>query len=242
MWAVVASNYRISHFISQIIRPIIDQAEEPSTSTEDLLSRIEHVNENEDIEDCVIGSMDVKALYPMIDIEFSVDRCAEMIFESNVEFKNIDVEEVGLYLALTVDRDKLIDAGLEKFCPTRKTSRGRPPTITGSGVNDNKEKRWKPWEPSVEKPNMEEQRKMVCYALGVTMKTTLKNHIFRFHDQIRKQKNGGAIGVKAAGDIATLFMVWWDREFKKMVLDEGIDMKLYTRYVDDENIVCKALP
>ena len=240
--AVVASNYQISHFISQSIRPIIDQAEEPSTSTEDLLSRIEHVNENEDIEDCVIGSMDVKALYPMIDIEFSVDRCAEMIFESNVEFKNIDVEEVGLYLALTVDRDKLIDAGLEKFCPTRKTSRGRPPTITGSGVNDNKEKRWEPWEPSVVKPNMEEQRKMVCYALGVTMKTMLKNHIFRFHDQIRKQKNGGAIGVKAAADIATLFMVWWDREFKKRVLDEGIDMKLYTRYVDDENIVCKAIP
>ena len=48
--------------------------------------------------------------------------------------------------------------------------------------------------------------------------------------------------MKAAGDIAGLFMVWWDREFKKRVKDEHIDMKLYTRYVDDENIVCKAVP
>ena len=83
---------------------------------------------------------------------------------------------------------------------------------------------------------------MVCFALGVAMKTTLRNHIFRFHDQIRKQQNGGAIGVKAAGDIAGLFMVWWDREFKARVREEEIDMKMYTRYVDDETVVCKAIP
>ena len=80
---------------------------------------------------------------------------------------------------------------------------------------------------------------MVCFALGIAMKTTLKNHIFRFNDQIRKQTNGGAIGVKAAGDIAALFMVWWDKTFKQKVVEE---LKLYSRYVDDEHIVCEALP
>ena len=53
--------------------------------------------------------------------------------------------------------------------------------------------------------------------------------------------HGGAIGVKAAEDIAALFMIWWDREFKKGVSDREIYMKLYTRYVDDENIVCKSI-
>ena len=31
----------------------------------------------------------------------------------------------------------------------------------------------------------------------------MKNHIFRFKDEIRKQGNRGAIGVKEAGDIAS---------------------------------------
>jgi hypothetical protein len=94
----------------------------------------------------------------------------------------------------------------------------------------------------VEKPNEEESKRMMSFALGVAMKTTLKNHIFRFNDEIRKQENGGAIGVKAAGDIASLFMVWWDREFIKRVQEEQMDMKLYTRYVDDDPIVCKTVP
>ena len=88
-------------------------------------------------------------------------------------------------------------------------------------------------------PNEDDQKKMMCYALGTAMKTTLKNHIFRFNDQIRKQTNGGAIGVKAAGDIAALFMVWWDKTFKQKVTEE---LKLYSRYVDDEHVVCETLP
>ena len=48
--------------------------------------------------------------------------------------------------------------------------------------------------------------------------------------------------MKAAGDIAGLFMVWWDRVFKRKVEEEGIDMKMYARYVDDENIVSEAVP
>ena len=75
---------------------------------------------------------------------------------------------------------------------------------------------------------------MACHTLGIAMKTTLTNHIFRFNDQIRKQTSGGAIGVKAAGDIASLFMVWWDRTFKQKVAQE---LKLYSRYLDDEHVL-----
>ena len=90
--AVVASNYRISHFISSIIRPIIEEAEEPCNSTEDFLSRIEKVNNEEDLEGCIIGSMDVTALYPSIDIEFSVDKCVELIQQSNVQFNHVNLD------------------------------------------------------------------------------------------------------------------------------------------------------
>ena len=61
----------------------------------------------------------------------------------------------------------------------------------------------------------EETKKMLAETLGSAMETILRNHIFRFNDEIRKQVTGGAIGVKAAGDIAALFMCWWDEEFLK---------------------------
>ena len=74
------------------------------------------------------------------------------------------------------------------------------------------------------------------------MRTVLKNHIFRFNEEIRKQMSGGAIGVKAAGDIANLFMCWWDQEFLKKVNETLKELNLYLRYVDDEYIVCEIIP
>ena len=135
--------------------------------------------------------------------------------------------------------EELRKNGIEQFCPTRK-HKGKKPTITGSGSERNESKRWKCRNKSGNKPNKEQQRKMMTTALGVAMRTTLKNHIFVFNGEVRKQSKGGAIGVKAAGDIAGLFMIWWDRKFKEKVREEGLQMKMYTRYVDDETIVCKA--
>ena len=55
----------------------------------------------------------------------------------------------------------------------------------------------------------------------------LKNHIFRFKEEIRKQSSRGAIGVKAAGDIASLFMCWWDKEFLEKVNEILRPLNLY---------------
>ena len=39
-----------------------------------------------------------------------------------------------------------------------------------------------------------------------------------------------------AGDVANLFMVWWDKELKTRLHAERILLELYSRYVDDGNI------
>ena len=71
---MVASNYRMSHFISTILQPVIQEAKHPCHSTEDMLSRVKRINETVDLSNCIIGSMDVKALYPSIDIDFAVEK------------------------------------------------------------------------------------------------------------------------------------------------------------------------
>lgn len=52
---------------------------------------------------------------------------------------------------------------------------------------------------------------------------------------------GGGIGVGIAGDVSNLFMVWWDRKLYKEIIDKGLVMKHYCRYVDDTNVVIKAI-
>ena len=239
--AVVACNYRMSHFISTILQPVIQQAKYPCNSTEDMLSRVKRVNETVDLTNCIIGSMDVKALYPSIDIDFAVEKCVEMILQSSVSFENVNTDELGLYLSLTVDKMELEKENLMKYSATRKR-RGKNPTITGCGTKEKEEERWECWNKPTVKPAEEELRRMVAYALGVAMRTVLKNHIFRFKDEIRKQANGGAIGVKAAGDVAALLMVWWDRAFLERVNEVLKDMNLYLRYVDDEYVICEVIP
>ena len=80
---------------------------------------------------------------------------------------------------------------------------------------------------------------MVAFALAKSLEMTLCNHIFCFGNKLYLQTKGGAIGVEIAGDVANLFMVWWYRHLKGKLEDEGIKVKIYSRYVDDINIVCE---
>ena len=92
-------------------------------------------------EDTVVGSLDVKALYPSIEIDFATEKCVEMIQKSQVNFKNVNTEELGLYLSLTMSEKELEEAGIRKHCAKRKIS-VKKPTITGCGMNEKENERW----------------------------------------------------------------------------------------------------
>ena len=112
---------------------------------------------------------------------------------------------------------------------------GRPPTITSSGKSKDYEKRWNNWTRPLRKATEEMSRKLLMKAFEIALKLVMKNHIFTFNDENFKQLSGGAIGVSIAGDVANLFMVWWDRELKSRLSVERILIELYSRYVDDGN-------
>ena len=239
--AVVASNYRISHFLSMIFRPLIKESVDVCESTEDLLSRIRECNQQQNLDKCIVGSMDVKALYPSIDIKFSVEKCEQLLCESDIEFRHIDVDELGLFLSLTSIKEELEMKDIYRYCPTR-ANKDRAPTLTSSGTNKSVKKRWSGWTKGKEKPDSDtEIKRMVALALARSLEATLNNHIFCFENKLYRQTKGGAIGVGIAGDVANLFMVWWDRQLKKKLQDEGIKVRMYSRYVDDINIVCEAI-
>ena len=72
------------------------------------------------------------------------------------------------------------------------------------------------------------------------MSVIMKNHVYTFNNEIKKQIKGGPIGLKLAGVLAQIFMIWWDQEFARKLKDVGIEQRMNQRYVDDINIAAKA--
>ena len=66
-----------------------------------------------------------------------------------------------MYLAVTTSPEVLTKLGIGDVCPTRKTNKGRPPTITASGSEEQKEKRFKPWNLPVRQPDERAKRIML---------------------------------------------------------------------------------
>ena len=67
----------------------------------------------------------------------------------------------------------------------------------------------------------------------------MSNHHYTFDGNIRRQSDGGSIGVDLTGEIVRNVMSWWDIIFVKLVGKFGISLELYKRYVDDS---LEALP
>ena len=61
----------------------------------------------------------------------------------------------------------------------------------------------------------------------------MKNHTYRWNQELKLQGKGGGIGDKLAQAAARLYLIWWDREFLCLVRSSGLVIRVYKRYVDD---------
>ena len=82
---------------------------------------------------------------------------------------------------------------------------------------------------------------MLTEALKVVLEVIMKNHIYDFNNEMRRQKEGGAIGMDITGELAKVFMVWWDKQVLQKLSDLGISPSLYKRYVDDVNVATDSV-
>ena len=58
----------------------------------------------------MVGSLDVKALYPNLDIPYAAEKIAQEFYESSIEIldESVDTFQLGLYLVLTCSEEELI--------------------------------------------------------------------------------------------------------------------------------------
>lgn len=72
-----------------ILRPVWQEAETVCQSTEEMLAAIKKLNESGELDaDCTIGSADVKALYPSIDVNLAAEKVAEIFLETRAVSTN----------------------------------------------------------------------------------------------------------------------------------------------------------
>ena len=81
---------------------------------------------------------------------------------------------------------------------------------------------------------------MLAKALYIAIKFTMENHVYAFASTMKKQAKGGPIGLELTGEIANIYMAWWDTKFKEQLEVNGFKVFAYKRYVDDINMIVKC--
>ena len=228
---------RLSHLLSQVLRELIPHNDTHCDSTEDLLAEIEKVNNTNRVNPrWKVGSLDIEALYPSLDIPKCAEIVTKMLYESEIKVKNIKWKEVMLYIRHMWNDDQIRDKNLFEYCPRRRTLRGRPPTFQSSGSDLHEEDRFKSWVFNEIEPDEDTEKRMFSIAIGIMVIKTITNHGYQYNNTIYKQEIGGAIGLELVGVIAKVYMCWWDKQLLQRIAAENIKVELYKRYEDDCNI------
>ena len=105
----------------------------------------------------------------------------------------------------------------------------------------NPSERYKPWNDAEETPDKATTKRMLAEALNIAVQFTMKNHLYQFDGKVMRQKRGGPIGPGLTGDVAQVFMVWWDQQMIKKLEANGMRVLLYLRYVDDIIVVVRDM-
>ena len=149
--AVRAHNGQLGFMLVKVLDAVSDilakQNGTESISTEDTIATIEEkINRNDDIEDLVFFSTDVKSLYPSLDGKRCAAIIARLVRESTLVVEDVNWEEAALYIALNLDRNKVEELGLKEVIPAwrRAGGRGRHPGIVTKEVRGplQEEKDW----------------------------------------------------------------------------------------------------
>ena len=108
-------------------------------------------------------------------------------------------------------------------------------------VMDDVKERWK-FRKNPDSYSSEERSKVMSLLIECLVKITFESHLYLWKGQIRKQKEGGPIGLRATGSCAKVVMDDWLKKFREKLEEQGIEVYLITKYVDDVLVVARNVP
>ena len=165
-------------------------------STQDMLASIEEKinNNNLNIEELVFFSTDVKSLYPSLEVVPCASIVARMLVESRLEVEGVNWDQAVYYLAVTLDRAKVMELGLEEVVPKWRKARGRAPGIITKEVRSPLQEQ-KDWGASLFFPptratTREEKKKVLSLCIEQGLLAALGSHLYTWHREVKEQQEG----------------------------------------------------
>ena len=77
-----------------------------------MIAEINKANDIQEDDDLIIRSADVVALYFSLGIGITINKMCEVFYESSVKVEDVDYDELGLYLVLTIKPEELEELNL----------------------------------------------------------------------------------------------------------------------------------
>ena len=247
--ATISPNGQASHLISMVLNQLADVFDEGSEckSKEEMIAEMDKVNRRNDIEQMIVGSTDVKALYPSLLAIPSTDIIVEVFMQTELQIEGIDWVEVGKYLKINLSATEIDTLGLKEVISTRAKVGGRSPGMTtaeimGKLYREEGEDVQSLFNPPERRPTEDEKKIMLSQVIRVAMLAVLQNHTYQFkNNEARLQSDGGPIGLELAGAMARVIMLWWDKKFLQLAALNHVELYMYKRYIDDKNMALKPL-
>ena len=128
---------RVGDMVADVLGPMV-LAQTPrmeDQSTEEVLAQLEEAEQairESGLDNTVVGSLDVCALYPSLDQVQSAKMVGEFVRNSPVDVKGVDYRAVQVYLASNLTELEVKQQGLVKLLPRRVSKMGPRPGKTTS--------------------------------------------------------------------------------------------------------------
>ena len=245
-----APNGPLADLVCEVLGPFAEEADKMRRtevkSTEELSSELVAMNkrikedglrrgEFQGVGKLIIGSKDVKAHYPEMDVDVAAEEAKIEIEESELEVE-VDPVELALFLACSMTQDEIDGEGLGAVVHKRRHRAGARPglsckAITGGPTVRQSDRAW--LLPS-RMPSRAEKMKMIGCLVRTASRLVMKNHFYSFDNKIRKQARGGAIGNKLTERLGKVLMKRHDRKYLALITSLGLETETFKRYVDDE--------
>ena len=83
-----------------------------------------------------------------------------------------------------------------------------------------------------------DKRQIIGLLTEIMVRSTFDNHFYKWKGEILRQTSGGAIGLRATGTCSKIVMDKWMELFSELLVNNGIEVYLLKKYVDDVLLVC----
>ena len=250
--AAAGLSARAGDQVADILEPMVSlrRPRMEDLSSEEVLSQLRETQEEiarTMRKDTVVGSLDVRGLYPSLDQEGSSEAVARFVRDSSTTLEGIDWRHTQIFVASNMDPHELKREGVLGLVPKRCKKFGPRPGRTTEELSQKRpdprsEKqpacpsKWAESNPDKELSE-ENRRLLLSVALKIATRTIFRHHCYQFNGEVFRQAKGGPIGLRVTSVVARIVMDDWFTRFLGAILAAGIEVHGAMKYVDDVNLI-----